>query len=108
MRVSCNNLDNPCAFVHSCCTQDPWQLRQISGDLEEGNLILIQTSQVTAYRYLMVSILRHAMVMSLPEPWTSGIQAMPGGPDFWPRCHRRGSGCGRMRRPETTRLDAGG
>lgn len=26
--------------------QDPWQLWQIFGDLEEGNLSLIQTAQV--------------------------------------------------------------
>ena len=26
--------------------QDPWQLRRIFGDLEEGNLFLIQTAQV--------------------------------------------------------------
>ena len=26
--------------------QDSWQLRQIFGDLEEGNLFLIQTAQV--------------------------------------------------------------
>ena len=32
--------------------QDPWQLRQIFGDLEEGNLFLIQTAQVTVQQEL--------------------------------------------------------
>ena len=35
-----------CSHIHVCFEQDPWQLRQIFGDLEEGNLFLIQTSQV--------------------------------------------------------------
>lgn len=36
------------AFQSVCFAQDPWQLRQIFGDLEEGNLFLIQTAQVSA------------------------------------------------------------
>lgn len=34
--------NNTCLLI----MQDPWQLRQIFGDLEEGNLFLIQTAQV--------------------------------------------------------------
>lgn len=41
------------ALTHSpAFKQDPWQLRQIFGDLEEGNLFLIQTSQVILYTWL--------------------------------------------------------
>ena len=36
--------------------QDPWQLRQIFGDLEEGNLFLIQTAQVNFQQELSLRL----------------------------------------------------
>ena len=78
-----------------CCKQDTWQLRQIFGDLEEGNLFLIQTSQVKAYlhdgEHLETSHVDIAWTWTLNlDMWDTSDARRP---LLEPRCHCEGSRC---------------